>query len=181
MDLVVYLFLSVITHFLEPQDSNDPQNAPIIRRSEVESLHFWVPRLRLTRHPLFITIILPAIEERPYAHTALAGWHTTPEECAALSFHFFFLSFFFLIEHINLGKCKRRSTASLRKGPEFPESARRRTQQPAPGRSHWWSLCQCGPLRWNYCHSWQDDSLQVIKEVLMRKHLAGLWAPDRIC
>lgn len=44
-----------------------------------------------------------------------------------------------------------------------------------------WYLCQCGPLRWNYCHSWQDDSLEVIKEVLIQKHLAGLWAPDRFC
>ena len=42
-----------------------------------------------------------------------------------------------------------------------------------------WYLCQCGPLRWNYCHSWQEDSLQVIKEVLIQKHLAAYWAPDR--
>lgn len=38
-----------------------------------------------------------------------------------------------------------------------------------------WSLCQCGPLWRNYCHSWQHDSLQAIKEVLIQKHLAGYW------
>lgn len=36
-----------------------------------------------------------------------------------------------------------------------------------------WYLCQCGPLRWNYCHSWRDDSLQVIKEVMIQKHLGS--------
>lgn len=114
MDLVVYLFLSVITYFLEPQNSNDLQNAPIIRRSEVESLHFWVPRLRLTHHPLFITIILSAIEKRPYAHTA---WQVGTQLRRNAPLFLFISSFalFFLIEHINLGKCKRRSTASLRK------------------------------------------------------------------
>lgn len=44
-----------------------------------------------------------------------------------------------------------------------------------------WYLSQCGPLRWNYCHSWQDDSLQVIKEVMIQKRLADSWATDRFC
>lgn len=109
-------FLSVITYFLEPQDSNDLQNAPIIRRSEVESLHFWVPRLRLTRHPLFITIIPSAIEKRPYAHTAWqVGTQLRRNAPLFLFISSFSLLLFFLIEHINLGKCKRRLTASLRK------------------------------------------------------------------
>lgn len=180
MDLVVYLFLSVIAYFLEPQDSNDLQNAPIIRRSEVESLHFWVPRLRLTRHPLFITIILSAIEKRPYAHTAWQVGTQLRRNAPLFLFISSFSLFFFDWTH-KFGKVQTPVDSVAPQGPKFPESGRRRTQQPAPGRSHWWSLCQCGPLRWNYCHSWQDDSLQVIKEVLMRKHLAGLWAPDRIC
>lgn len=105
--------MSIITSFLEPQDSNDLQNAPIMWRSEVESLHFWVPRLRLTRHPLFITIILSAIEKRPYANTA---WQVGTQLRRNAPLFLFISSFsFFLIEHINLGKCKCRSTASLRK------------------------------------------------------------------
>lgn len=95
-----------------------------------------------------------------------AGWHRTLAECAVLLF----------IECINSGGPNIGRQRSL--PPENSQKARYQISMCALSQSHSSMpgryLCQCGPLRWNYCHSWQDDSLQVIKEVLIQKHLAGL-------
>lgn len=90
-----------------------------------------------------------------------AGWHRTLEECAALLF----------TECINSGSPNTGWQRSL-PGWILGEHVARYKCALSHSSVLVWYLSQCGPLRWNYCHSWQDDSLQVIKEVMIQKHLA---------
>lgn len=99
-----------------------------------------------------------------------AGWHRTLEECAALLF----------AECINSGSPNTGWQRSL-PGWILREHVARYKCVHSHSSLLVWYLSQCGPLRWNYCHSWQDDSLQVIKEVMIQKHLADSWATDRFC
>lgn len=76
-----------------------------------------------------------------------AGWHRTLEECAALLF----------TESINSGSPNTGWQHSLPWWILTKHVARYKCVHSHSSMLGWY-LCQCGPLRWNYCHSWQDDS-----------------------
>lgn len=86
----------------------------------------------------------------------------------------FFFFLFFFIGCINSGGVNTGWQCSAARAGRVSQKARVEMLTLALSQSQSSMLSQCGPLTWNYCHSWQDDSRQVIKEVLIQKHLADL-------